>query len=39
MGKGQRRPEDLGAMGQSYFKQLAKDAGLVANESNDDKAR
>lgn len=38
MTKHSRRPEDIGAMGQSYFKQLAKDVGLVANESNDDKA-
>ncbi len=33
-----RRPEDLGGMGESYFRLLAKDAGLVANASSDDKA-
>lgn len=33
-----RRPEDLGSMGESFFKLLAKDAGLVANASDDDKA-
>lgn len=33
-----RRPEDLGGMGESYFRLLAKDAGLVANASTDDKA-
>lgn len=33
-----RRSEDLGGMGESYFRLLAKDAGLVANASSDDKA-
>lgn len=33
-----RRPEDLGGMGESYFRLLAKDAGLVANASSDDKS-
>ncbi|WP_382161532.1 hypothetical protein [Hydrogenophaga sp. ANAO-22] len=33
-----RRPEDLGGMGESYFRLMAKDAGLVANASTDDKA-
>jgi hypothetical protein len=33
-----RRPEDLGGMGESYFRLLAKDAGLVANAATDDKA-
>lgn len=33
-----RRPEDLGSMGESFFKLLAKDAGLVVNASEDDKA-
>lgn len=39
MAKGvRRRPEDLGGMGESYFRLMAKDAGLVANASTDDKA-
>ena len=38
MSKNPRRPEDLGSMGESFFKLLAKDAGLVANASDDDKA-
>lgn len=33
-----RRPEDLGGMGESFFSLLAKDAGMVANASTDDKA-
>jgi len=33
-----RRPEDLGGMGEAYFRLLAKEAGLVANPSSDDKA-
>ena len=33
-----RRPEDLGGMGESFFRMLTKDAGLVANSSSDDKA-
>jgi len=33
-----RRPEDLGAMGESYLRLAAKDAGLVVNGSTDDKA-
>lgn len=31
------RPEDLGSMGESFFKTLCKDIGLVANSSDDDK--
>lgn len=38
MTSGNRRPEDMGGMGESYFRLLAKDAGLVANPSSDDKA-
>ena len=33
-----RRPEDLGGMGEAYFRLLAKEAGFVANSSSDDKA-
>jgi len=33
-----RRPEDLGRMGEDFFDSLVKDAGLVANKSNDDRA-
>jgi hypothetical protein len=33
-----RRPEDLGAMGESYFRLAAQDAGLVVNASTDDRA-
>lgn len=33
-----RKPEDLGAMGESYFRLAAKDATLVVNESTDDQA-
>ncbi len=33
-----KRSEDLGSMGESFFKLLAKDAGLVVNASDDDKA-
>lgn len=36
--KQRRRPEDIGAMGESFFKLLAKDAGLVANTSDEDRA-
>lgn len=32
------RPEDLGEMGQSYFKMLLKSVGWIVNDSNDDKA-
>lgn len=31
------RPEDLGGMGQSFFENLCKNAGLIANPSKDDK--
>lgn len=31
------RPEDLGSMAESYFKILCKSAGLIANNSDDDK--
>ncbi len=31
------RPEDLGSMGESFFKMLCKSAGLIANKSDDDK--
>ncbi|WP_367598297.1 hypothetical protein [Pseudomonas fulva] len=34
----QRRSEDLGGMGESFFRLLAKDAQLVVNSSTDDKA-
>lgn len=33
-----RRSEDLGGMGESYFRLLAKDAQLVVNSSSDDQA-
>jgi hypothetical protein len=33
-----RRSEDLGGMGESYFRLLAKDAQLVVNNSSDDQA-
>nr|WP_319392776.1 hypothetical protein [uncultured Desulfobacter sp.] len=32
------RPEDLGDMGESFFKSLCKSIGLIANKSDDDKA-
>lgn len=38
MGSGVRRSEDLGGMGESYFRLLAKDAQLVVNNSSDDQA-
>ncbi|WP_394244587.1 hypothetical protein [Halopseudomonas laoshanensis] len=38
MASGIRRSEDLGGMGESFFRLVAKDAGLVANSSSDDKA-
>lgn len=38
MRKRTRRPENLGGMGESFFDSLAKDAGLVANKSSDDRA-
>lgn len=31
------RPEDLGSMGECFFKSLCKSAGLIANKSDDDK--
>lgn len=31
------RPEDLGGKGEGFFFTLCKDAGLIANKSNDDK--
>jgi len=31
------RPEDLGSMGESFFKTLCKSAGFIANKSDDDK--
>ncbi|MEO6677258.1 MAG: hypothetical protein ABIO21_07770 [Pseudomonas sp.] len=38
MASGGRRSEDLGGMGESYFRLLAKDAQLVVNNSSDDQA-
>jgi hypothetical protein len=38
MFSGGRRSEDLGGMGESYFRLLAKDAQLVVNSSSDDQA-
>ena len=38
MASGVRRSEDLGGMGESYFRLLAKDAQLVVNNSSDDQA-
>lgn len=38
MASGVRRSEDLGGMGESFFRLLAKDAQLVVNDSSDDQA-
>jgi len=36
MSKDNRRPEDLGSMGESFFNSLCKDIGFIANSSKSD---